>query len=72
LPAHIVAFFGIPAIMSYLISTARNLDSKDPAYGQTPLSLAAEYGHEAVVKLLVEREDIEADSKDANGRTPLS
>lgn len=25
LPAHIVAFFGIPAIMSYLISTARNL-----------------------------------------------
>jgi ankyrin repeat protein len=42
------------------------------ADGQTPLSLAAEYGHEAVVKLLVEQEDVEADSKDANGRTPLS
>jgi hypothetical protein len=29
LPAHIVAFFGIPGIMSHLISTARNLDLKD-------------------------------------------
>src|SRR5579862_6053992 len=36
-PTHIVAFFGIPAIMSYLISTVRNIDSKDPGYGRTPL-----------------------------------
>ena len=28
--------------------------------------------HETVVKLLVERNDVDADSKDENGRTPLS
>jgi ankyrin repeat protein len=28
-------------------------------------------GHEAVVKLLVERDDVEADSKDQYGLTPL-
>ena len=71
LPTHIVAFFGIPAIMSYLISTARNLDSKDPVYGQTPLSWAAGNGHEAVVKLLLATGKAYAGSKDDDGRTPL-
>ena len=28
-------------------------------------------GHEAVVRLLVEQDDVEADSKDERGRTPL-
>ena len=28
-------------------------------------------GHEAVVKLLVDRDDVEADSKDIDGQTPL-
>jgi len=37
-------------------------DSKDED-GRTPLSWAAEEGHEAVVLLLVEREDVKADSK---------
>lgn len=46
-------------------------DPKDE-YGRTPLSLVAEEGHEAVVRLLVERDDVEADSKDKYGRTPLS
>lgn len=39
--------------------------------GWTPLSWA-ENRHEAVVKLLVERDDVEADSKDWYGWTPLS
>ena len=30
-------------------------DSKDTAYGRTPLSWAAQHGHEAVVKLLQSR-----------------
>ena len=45
-------------------------DSRDE-YGRTPLSLVAEKGHEAVVRLLVERDDVEADSKDLSDRTPL-
>ena len=40
-------------------------------YGQTPLSWAARDGHEAIVKLLLEKgADIKA--KDNNGQTPLS
>lgn len=39
---------------------------------RTPLSQAAESGHEAVVKLLVERDDVEVGSKDEFGQTPLS
>jgi ankyrin repeat protein len=47
------------------------LDSKDRR-GRTPLSWAAENGHEAVVKLLLEK-GAELDSKDnIYGRTPLS
>ncbi|RYP26030.1 hypothetical protein DL768_011840 [Monosporascus sp. mg162] len=47
------------------------VDSQDK-YGQTPLSYAATYGHEAVVKLLIERGDVKTDLKDNYGRTPLS
>jgi ankyrin repeat protein len=40
--------------------------------GQTPLSLAAEKGHETVMKLLLETRKVDADSKTYNGQTPLS
>jgi ankyrin repeat protein len=38
---------------------------------QTPLSWAAEKGHEAVVKLLLDEAGVEPNSKDTYGRTPL-
>jgi ankyrin repeat protein len=40
--------------------------------GQTPLSWAAEYGHHALVHLLLETNDADPNSSDNDGRTPLS
>jgi ankyrin repeat protein len=57
--------------MSYLISIAQNLDSKD-FISWTPLSWAAGGGHEAVVKLLLEMGKADIDLKDKYSRTPLS
>jgi ankyrin repeat protein len=48
------------------------VDSKDSNNGQTPLSWAAENGHEAVVKLLLLEKAVDVDSKSNNGQTPLS
>jgi len=49
-----------------------DVDSNDTHYGQTPLSRAAENGHEAVVKLLLETSKANINSKDKDGRTLLS
>ena len=40
--------------------------------GRTLLSWAAGSGHDVMVRLLVERNDVETGSKDEGGRTPLS
>jgi ankyrin repeat domain-containing protein 50 len=54
-----------------LLETGKvDVDSKDTNNGRTPLWWAAENGHEAVVKLLLETMDV--DSKDTDGQTPLS
>ena len=58
--------------MIALLRNGHDPDFKD-TYGRTPLSWAAENGHEAVVKLLLEKEGVEPDSKDNEyGQTPLS
>lgn len=64
LPVHIVAFFGMPGMMS-------NTDEKD-TWGWTPLSWAARSGHEAVIKVLLETSKVDVESKDKYGQTPLS
>src|SRR5271156_2090642 len=69
---HVVAYFGLHNIMKLLLAQdGLGPDSKD-GYGRTPLSWAAENGHEAVVKLLLAREGVDPDFKDGYGRTPLS
>ena len=41
--------------MKLLLEKGADVESKDRYYGQTPLSWAAGNGHEAVVKLLLEK-----------------
>ena len=54
---------GYDVVVKRLLDTGKvGANSKDKG-GQTPLSRAAR-GHEAVVKLLVERDDIEANPKE--------
>jgi ankyrin repeat protein len=66
---HLAAYFGVSDAVQFLICN-NSPDLKD-SYSRTPLSWAAEKGHQAVVQLLLEKgADIEA--KDIKyGRTPL-
>jgi hypothetical protein len=67
---HLAAYFGVDKAVQFLIGS----DSPDPkdSYCRTPLSWAAERGHEAVVKLLLEKgADLET-RDDNSGQTPLS
>ena len=73
---HLAARYGMLYLVKRLLmakheDSSIGADLKD-GDGRTPLSYAAEGGHESVVKLLVERDEVEADSKDNRCRTPLS
>ena len=62
---------GQEVVVQWLLNNCAELNSEN-SRGRTPLSLAAMNGHEAVVKLLLGRDDVEADSRDRWGQTPLS
>src|ERR1700722_2206801 len=68
---HVSSFFGLVKIIEYQLKNGAMADSKGRD-GRSPLSIAAQNGHEAVVKLLLTRDDIDADSKHVHGQTPLS
>jgi len=40
--------------------------------GQSPLSIAVQFGHEETVEILLERDDLSYDIADKQGRTPLA
>ena len=48
-----------------------NIEAKYKEHSQTPLSWAAEVGHEAAVRLLIDK-SVSVEAKDNSGRTPLS
>ena len=62
---HALAYFGLGEFMINF----SEIDLEDES-GRTPLSWAAEYGHEAVVRLLMKR-DVDTNAEDNNGKTPL-
>ena len=68
---HLVSYFGVQYLAMLLLEKDAKLEAKDGKYGRTPLSWAAEKGHEGVVALLLQKgADIEP--KDNSGWTPLS
>jgi ankyrin repeat protein len=68
---HAASIFGLRILVAkLLLEKGADVNSRD-SNGQTPLSLAAEKGHEAVVALL-HKQGADVDSKDKNGQTPLS
>jgi ankyrin repeat protein len=66
---HLAAFFGVKEAVSILLQDCQNVNLRD-GNGRTPLSWAAEKGHEAVLKLLLDKgANIEA--VDSYGLTAL-
>jgi hypothetical protein len=65
---HIAAYFGLKIVVMALLKKRYDPDSKDSS-GRTPLSRAAERGHEAVVKLLLAKDGV---LKDTDSRALLS
>ncbi|KAI9781882.1 MAG: hypothetical protein M1839_005676 [Geoglossum umbratile] len=69
---HVAAYFGLAGTIMGLLKNGYNPDLEDSSR-RTPLSWAAERGHEAVVKLLLAKDGVDINSKDSyGGQTPLS
>ncbi|PMD63451.1 uncharacterized protein K444DRAFT_556103, partial [Hyaloscypha bicolor E] len=66
---HLAVFFEFNEAILALLGKGHHPDCKDSS-GQTPLSWAAENGHELVARLLLEK-GAELESKDKDNQTPL-
>jgi len=68
---HGAAYLGMVETIALLEMKKWDLGATDVT-GNTAISWAARRGHEAIVGILLEREDVTPDTTDKNGRTPLS
>ncbi|EMD68554.1 hypothetical protein COCSADRAFT_22990 [Bipolaris sorokiniana ND90Pr] len=53
------------------LNKSTSLESKSKDYDQEQLLVAAKYGDEEIVKLLLRKDEADVNFKDMNGRTPL-
>lgn len=67
------SIFGLPSVVGQILrNESIEVDVKDSRGLRTPLGWAVYHGHDAVVKLLLETNKVDPDSKDNNGVAPLS
>jgi len=70
---HCASVFGIVELVAALVETGCYDINEEDYNGHTPLTWAAEYGHDEMVKMMLELEEIEPDKPDGIiGQTPLS
>src|ERR1700722_19322887 len=68
---HMCSYFGLEKMMKYLLENGAIADVRSGS-GRSPLSIAAEHGHEGLVRFFLARDDVDVNSKDSDGRTALS
>lgn len=57
---------------AYFLTPGADVDSRDAAFGKTPLELAAESGYDKVVRLLLRERGVAVNTQDpVSGKTPL-
>jgi len=69
---HCASFFGIVELAASLTDSQGCEINPCDCAGYTPILWAAKNGHDGVVKLLLEREDVDPDMPNNQGSTPLS
>ncbi|KAJ3536445.1 hypothetical protein NM208_g6710 [Fusarium decemcellulare] len=67
---HFAAHFGLDKYVSLLLDAGHFADARD-GNGRSPLHWAAKTGHINVIKVLLDTEVVDINSKDNLGRTPL-
>jgi len=69
---HSASFFGIAEIVASLVEMEGCDMNQMDCGGSTPLVWAARNGHEGVLKILLGRDEVNADKPDNNGDSPIS
>ena len=67
---HVASRLNLPSVVSTMLEQGLVADTKVPG-GRTPLSIAARAGSDEVVRMLLDRHDVEPNSGDDDGCTPF-